>query len=194
MEKKFLWVALALLAIVLIAAGITKYFDQQEAAFNGSVISPAIEAPEITLTGSTGDAVRLSDYRGKVVLVFFGYTSCPDECPATLAILRQVRADLGTEGAEVQVLLVTTDPAQDTPEQLANYLSAFDPTFIGLTGSGSDLEAVYGDYGVTVMEGGETHSTRVYVIDRDGKLGLTLPYGMTPAEILHDLRLLLGSG
>ncbi len=194
MEKKLLWVALALLGVVLVAAGIAKYFNRQDAAYNGSVISPASEAPEITLTGSNGDIVHLSDFHGRLVLVFFGYTNCPDECPATLAILRQVRADLGTEAADVQILLVTTDPARDTPEQMANYLSAFDPAFIGLTGSESELAAVYQAYGVTVMDGGETHSTRVYVIDQEGKLGLTLPYGMTPEEILHDLRLLLGSG
>lgn len=194
MEKKFLWVALALLAVVIIAAGITEYFNRQTVDFNGSVISPAIKAPAITLAGSNGDTVNLSDYRGKLVLVFFGYTSCPDECPATLAILRQVRADLGVAAAQIQVLLVTTDPVNDTPEKMTNYLLAFDQTFIGLTGSESELAAVYQAYGVTVLDGGETHSTRVYVIDREGNLGLTLPYGMTPDEILHDLRLLLGSG
>ncbi len=194
MEKKFLWVAVALLAVVLIATVIAIYFNRQEVTFNGAVISPAHGAPEITLTDSRGDTINLSDFRGKVVLIYFGYTNCPEECPTTLATLRQVRADLGDAAADVQVLLVTTDPRRDTPERLSEYLSAFDPAFIGLTGSGSDLEEVYGDYGVTVMEGGETHSTRVYVVDREGNLVLTLPYGMTPDEILHDLRLLLGSG
>ena len=194
MERKFLLVVLALLAIVLGAIGVTGYLNQRNASFNGSVISPPAEAPEIALTGSSGEQVRLSDFRGKIVLIYFGYTSCPEECPTTLAALRQVRADLGDAAADVQVLLVTTDPERDTPQRLSDYLSAFDPTFIGLTGSGSDLEAVYRDYGVTVMDDGETHSTRVFVVDREGNLVLTLPYGMTPDEILHDLRLLLGSG
>ena len=193
MEKRFLWVALALLAVVLVAVAVTAYLNREQVAFKGSVITPAIKASEISLTGSNGATVNLSDLRGKVVLIYFGYTKCPEECPTTLAILRQVRTDLGIQAAEVQVLLVTTHLANDTPEQMANYLSAFDPTFIGLTGTEQDLEAVYRNYGVTVLDGGETHSTRVYVIDREGLLGLTLPYGMAPDDILHDLRLLLGN-
>ncbi len=193
MERKSIWVILVLLLVVF-AAGVTFYLRGNEPAYNGSVIAPPIVAPEIALNGPDGSTVRLSDFRGEIVLIFFGYTNCPDECPATLAILRQVRADLGVQGAEIQVLLVTTDPARDTPERLAEYLLAFDHTFIGLTGSGSDLAAVYQDYGVTVLDNGETHSTRVYVVDRDGKLGLTLLSGSTPADIEHDLRIVLGSG
>jgi protein SCO1/2 len=193
MERKSIWVILGLLAVVLIAVGVTFYIKNHDNPFIGSVIDPPTVASEIALTGPGGSTIRLSDFRGKLVLIFFGYTNCPDECPAMLAILRQVRADLGADAALIQVLLVTTDPLRDTPGKLADYLSAFDPTFIGLTGSTSDLAIVYRDYGVTVLDNGETHSTRVYVVDQNGKLGLTLPAGLNPVEIEHDLRIVLGN-
>jgi protein SCO1/2 len=191
MERKSLWVILILLAVVLVAIGVTFFIYGRVNSFKGSVIDPPIAAPEISLTGSDGGKIHLSDFRGKVVLVFFGYTNCPDECPTTLAILRQVRADLGAASAEIQVLFVTTDPARDSPVRMALYLAAFDPTFIGLTGSLTDLASVYQAYGVTVLDNGETHSTRVYVIDQNGMLGLTFPYGLVPSDIEHDLRMVM---
>ena len=115
MERKSLWVILILLAVVLVAIGVTFFVNGHVNSFKGSVIDPPIAAPEISLTGPDGGIIHLSDFRGKVVLVFFGYTNCPDECPTTLAILRQVRADLGADSAEIQVLFVTTDPARDSP-------------------------------------------------------------------------------
>lgn len=192
MERKSLIVIGILLALVLVAVGVTYYFQVQTQAFKGSVIDPPVAAPGISLTGQNGNTVHLSDFRGKVVLIFFGYTNCPDECPATMAILRQVRTDLGTAAADIQVLFVTTDPVRDSPAQLAKFLARFDPTFIGLTGSALDLAGVYKNYGVTVLDNGQTHSTRVYVVDQNGMLGLTLPTGMTPVDIEHDLRLVIG--
>jgi protein SCO1/2 len=191
MERKSLWVILILLAVVLVAIGVTFFVYGRVNSFKGSVIDPPIAAPEISLTGPDGGKIHLSDFRGKVVLVFFGYTNCPDECPTTMAILRQVRADLGADSAKIQVLFVTTDPARDSPVRMALYLAAFDPTFIGLTGSNADLASVYQAYGVTVLDNGETHSTRVYVIDQNGMLGLTFPYGLVPSDIEHDLRMVM---
>ncbi len=191
MERKSLWVILVLFVVVMIAIGGTYYFSGLSRAFKGSVIDPPITAPQISLTGPGGSNVRLTDFRGRVVLVFFGYTHCPDECPATLAILRQVRTDLGVDSTGIQVLFVTTDPARDTLAQMAGYLANFDSTFIGLTGTQADLAGVYKDYGVTVLDNGETHSTRVYVVDQNGMLGLTFPVGMSPADIEHDLHIVL---
>lgn len=191
MERKSLWVILILLAVVLVAIGVTFFVYGHVNSFKGSVIDPSIAAPEISLTGPDGGKIHLSDFRGKVVLVFFGYTNCPDECPTTLAILRQVRADLGADSAGIQVLFVTTDPVRDSTARMALYLAAFDPTFIGLTGSMTDLASVYLAYGVTVLDNGETHSTRVYVIDQNGMLGLTFPYGLLPSDIEHDLRMVM---
>jgi protein SCO1/2 len=133
----------------------------------------------------------LESQRGKVAVVFFGYTHCPDVCPLTLAKLKQALQELGDSSGDVQVLLVTTDPARDTPEQLQEYVSTFNPAFLGLTGAPEQLEKVWADYGVMVMDGGETHSSRVYVIDRAGNLRLTFSADLQPQDIAHDLALIL---
>jgi len=160
--------------------------------FFGTVLEPRRPAPEISLVDHAGGTFSLANHRAQVVLVFFGYTSCPDECPLTMATLREAFDILNEDGTRVQVALITTDPERDTPDALREYLALFHPSFLGLSGSPAQLQQVYADYGVLVMESGETHSTRVYVIDRRGDLRATFPYGQAAAEIAADVRLLLG--
>jgi protein SCO1/2 len=191
MDKHFVWVGLATLAILLLGIGLALASQRSNADFVGSVIEPPAPAPDLDLDDQHGQPFSLTDYRDHLVLIYFGYTRCPDYCPNTMAVLRQVRSELGHEADKMQVVLVTTDPARDTPEQMGTYLSAFDPTFLGLTGSTEALQKTYKDYGVTVMDDGETHSTRVYVIDKQGRLRLTLPYGMTAGDVQKDLQVLL---
>jgi protein SCO1/2 len=191
MERKILWAGIFILAGFLILAGVTTLNRQNE--FFGIEISPAPTAPEFaSLMDQSGQSVKLRDYRDKIVLLFFGYTSCPDICPATMGRLKQVVKDLGENKNEVVVIMVTTDPERDTKEKLGNYLGNFDTHFIGLTGSISDLEETWRDYGVTVLDGGATHSTRVYVIDHAGTLRLTFPYEMAVGDMVSDLKLLIG--
>ena len=102
----------------------------------------------------------------------------------------QVRDQLKEQADNVQVVFVTTDPARDTPEVIGEYLNRFDETFIGLTGSQADLQKTWKDYGVIVMDNGETHSTRVYLIDPDGKLKLTYPSVNKAEDVLADLSIL----
>jgi protein SCO1/2 len=108
-----------------------------------------------------------------------------------MAKLKQVLAGLDEKAAEVQVLMISTDPLHDTPQAMERFLAPFQPGFLGLTGSPGELQRVWTDYGVTVLEGGETHSNLIYVIDRAGNLRLTFFYEMPPADIAEDLRLLL---
>lgn len=191
MDKHFVWVMLVFVAILLLGVGIALTTQRSGSAFIGSVIDPPASAPELDLVDQHGQAFSLSSFKGRIVLLYFGYTRCPDFCPNTMAVLRQVRSELGDQADAVQVVLVTTDPERDTPEQLATYLAAFDPTFLGLTGSEENLQMAYKDYGVTVMDDGTTHSTRVYVIDGQGRLRLTLPYGMSSGDIVKDILLVM---
>ncbi|RMH22422.1 MAG: SCO family protein [Gemmatimonadetes bacterium] len=110
--------------------------------------APERPAPAFTLTAHSGERVRLDDFRGRGVVLFFGYTHCPDVCPLTLAHLTRGLADLGEGAGDVQVLFVTVDPARDTPDRLAEYLASFDPRIVGLTGSPAEVERVLSAYGV----------------------------------------------
>jgi protein SCO1/2 len=190
-ERKILWIGIVILAGLLLFAGVTTLNKQNE--FNGVEISPAPAAPDFSsLTNQDGQRVYLKTYQDKVVLLFFGYTSCPDICPATMGRLKQVVADLGDKKDDVVVMMITTDPERDTQEQLENYLGNFDPDFLGVTGSISDLEETWKDYGVTVLDSGATHSTRVYVIDHSGNLRLTFPNEMSVGDMVSDLHVLIG--
>lgn len=191
MERKSLIVGVSILTVmVTLIAGFI--FTRKPAAFAGTVYTPPLDAANIALTDHNGQSFKSQDLRGKVMLVFFGYTNCPDECPLTLAKLKQTFDLLGAQSADAQVLLVTTDPARDTPQILKAYLANFNPSFLGLTGTPEELQKVYGDYGVAVLDGGETHSSRVYVVDRNGKLRVTFPSEMQPNEMASDLKILLG--
>ncbi|MBN1305427.1 MAG: SCO family protein [Anaerolineales bacterium] len=176
-------------------------FLQRVDHLKGAQIVNPKPAPEIHLIDQNGNQFRLSDWKGKVVLLFFGYASCPDVCPTTLSELRRVRSMLSDEQAKhVQVVFVTVDPERDTVERIQAYVSAFDPAFLGLVDSLETLEPIYQAYGVfreiNTSSGSAagylvTHTARVYLVDTDGNLRLTYSFGTPPEDIAHDIRILL---
>lgn len=165
------------------------------------VFDPAQPAPEFALKGSDGVDLKLARFKGKLVLLVFGFTNCPEVCPTTLATLAQARKDLGTDAADVQVVYVTVDPERDDVTRIRQYLGAFDATFVGGTEAPAKLAEMRKRYGVVAekiapRQGnayGMNHSTSVYLIDRAGKLRGMMPYGHEAKDFVHDLRLLLAS-
>jgi cytochrome oxidase Cu insertion factor (SCO1/SenC/PrrC family) len=145
-----------------------------------------------TLTDHTGERRSLADYRGKVVLLYFGYTFCPDVCPTDLAQIASLLRSLGEQAGEVQALYVTVDPERDTPSQLSAYVKAFDPRIVGLTGSVEEVRSVanrYKAYFAKVPAAGQylmEHSANMYIVDRQGRFAGSLPPG-TKAERLADV-------
>jgi protein SCO1/2 len=164
--------------------------------FQGSLIDPPVEAHQFELTDVNGQPFQLRDLDGQVVVMFFGYTSCPDVCPVTLSDFLRIRTQLGKEGDKVSFVFVTVDPERDDAERLKKYLANFDPAIIGLTGDREQLEPVWASYGVyqAKAEGGDAdyylvdHSSRIYVIDPDGNLMLTYLFGTENQVIAEDVR------
>ncbi|WP_197702675.1 SCO family protein [Sulfuricaulis limicola] len=154
---------------------------------------------DFTLTAHTGKPARASDFNGKVVVMFFGYTHCPDICAPTLAKLNQVVKRLGDEAKNVQVLFITVDPEHDTVPQLAGFIPPFNPSFIGLTGSDKEIAAVAAEYKVAYGQNPQAkpgqilvdHSTGILVKDRKGKLRLLVKNDVTVDDLEHDVRVLL---
>jgi protein SCO1/2 len=186
------------LLVFLLLVGIAFYQLTMPAQIYGSIIDPPKPMPDFTLQSARGP-VSLSDFRGKIVLLYFGYTSCPDVCPTTLANLRQALNDLGQLADQVQVILVSVDWKRDTPESLASYLSAFRPDFLGLTGTQAQIDAVTKDFGIFYKLNepdskgyySVDHTATLLVLDRQGQLILTWPYGQQPDEIASDLTVLI---
>ncbi len=192
MNKKY--IVIALTSIVLLLAATFIFLNttrSNKSEFYGSIIDPPIPATDFTLTDQDGQIVSLSDIQGKYLLMFFGFTSCVDECPATMAILSQARDGLGTNADQVQIVFISTDPARDSPSAVKTFIDRFDPTSIGFTGSSTDLQPVWKDYGVMVMDNGETHSIRVYLVDPEGNWRLTYAPASNPQEIVDDIELLI---
>jgi protein SCO1 len=166
-------------------------------ALKAGVFNPAREAPDFSIRGSDGAALTLSRYRGKVVVLGFGYTSCPNVCPVTLAVLAQAHRKLGALGAQVQVVYLTVDPERDSADRLKQYLASFDPTFVGGTGTPEQMAAVRKSYGVTAEKHGTgsdyavAHSSFIYLITREGKLRALMPFGHKADDYVHDISLLL---
>jgi protein SCO1/2 len=157
-------------------------------------------ATNMTLTDQFGQPRSLADFRGKVVSLFFGFTHCPDICPTHLARQAEVMRQLGPRASEVVVLFVTLDPERDTPDALKNYMNAFDPRFIALTGSPEETAKVARQYKIywqkTALPNSALvytidHTTNSFVIDRQGRLRLTVPHEMSAADVTHDLQLLI---
>ncbi|MFV9503044.1 MAG: SCO family protein [Oscillochloridaceae bacterium umkhey_bin13] len=165
----------------------------------GTTLDPSGPAPNFTLTDQSGQPFTLSEQQGKVTVLYFGFTSCPDICPAELSSLAAAMRDLGNDADAIQVALVSLDPERDTPERLAQYVSAFDPRFVGLRGDEATLEPIIKDYGVyrarrelTGSALGYTidHSGFVYMIDKAGRWRSVMAGGGPVADLAHDLRIL----
>ncbi len=199
LTRRTLLIGGGLLALgVIIALGIPLVLLAITPHFEGSAYDDPPIVEDFSLSRADGGTFRLSDYRGRVVALYFGYTSCPDVCPTTLYDLRRTLEALGPDAGEVTVAFVTVDPATDTPERMTDYLSYFHPAFIGLLGTPAELQAVYDRFGVQVLQPEETaggyglaHTTSVFVLDRAGRLRLRLHYGASPESMARDLRILI---
>ncbi len=196
-----LHVAVAVLLVLLAAGGALLLLGREAAPAPQGLVAGALDpphaAPDFALPGSDGAEVTLARYRGKVVLLTFGFTYCAAVCPTTLATLAQARAQLGAAGEQVQVVFVTVDPARDDAAHMQQYLTAFDPSFIGATGTPEALAAVRAKYGVTAQKQGTgpdyamAHTSSIFLIDREGQLRAVMPFGHDAADFAHDVGLLL---
>lgn len=200
MTKKMLFPYRIVSACALAAALLVAPAQAAAPQLKAGVFEPARPAPELSLQGSDGQPLKLAQHRGKLVLLVFGFINCPEVCPTTLATLAEARKALGPHGAAVQVVYVTVDPERDKAELIRAYLAAFDPGFVGGTGSPEALAAVRKAYGVVaekvVRPGGGyvmNHSSSVYLIDREGRLRAMMPYGHSAKDFVHDLKQLLAA-
>lgn len=196
MSRNIIMVGVGILFGIALIAG---FALARPYTFRGSEIDPPVPAHDFSLLTAGDTSFRLSDQKGKIVLIFFGYTTCPDICPATLGEFKQVSDRLGRDAEEVRFVFITVDPERDTPERISQYVHNFDPAFIGVTGTESDLEPVWKNYGVYRAISKQDsavgylvdHSTRAYLVDPDGNLRLTYSFGTPVDDILQDVRYLI---
>lgn len=181
------------------AAALLGACSPQKAAFNAIDITGANYAQDFSLPDTSGKTRSIQDFKGKVVVVFFGYTQCPDVCPATMAELAEVKRQLGPDGDKLQGVFVSVDPERDTPEVLKAYMGNFDPSFVALSASPEKLAVVAKDYKVYYKKAeGKTptsytmdHSAGSYIYDPQGRIRLYTRYGTGPQALASDVRLLL---
>ena len=200
MDRKTLLIGIGSF-LFLLAVGAAVFVFAKPASFRGTTFAePYPVASEIDLARSDGSRFQLSELRGDVVLVFFGYTACPDVCPTTLAELRQALSGLNAQDVErVKVVFVTVDPERDSPERVQEYVDQFNPAFIGLSGSTRDLEKVWAEYGVYREIADEqsaagyivNHTARVSLVDPQGNLRISFSFDTPVEDIVHDLKLML---
>ncbi|MFZ5889248.1 MAG: SCO family protein [Chloroflexota bacterium] len=168
-------------------------------SFHGTVINPPLPVTDFSLQTANEEVFRLSEQKGKIVLLFFGYTSCPDVCPVTLATFKQVNDNLGEDAQKVRFVMITADPDRDTPDKVAEYAARFNPEFIGLSGDMTALASIWKELGVFVEKQESdsaagylvSHTASVFVLNQSGSLFMTFPYGTTATEIADDIRQIL---
>jgi protein SCO1 len=169
------------------------------AGFQSVDITGANYAQGFNLVDTEGKARTIADFKGKVVVVFFGFAQCPDVCPTTLSDMAEVRKRLGRDGERVQVVFITVDPARDTPQVLSAYMRNFDPSFVALTGTAEQIEKTAKDFKVYFAKApGKTattysidHTAASYVFDREGNVRLFVRYGQPVDAVVSDLKRLL---
>jgi protein SCO1/2 len=190
---------IATYAILAGATGLFSACSEQKPAFAAIDVTGANYAKTFELTDHNGQVRHLTDFAGKIVVMFFGYTQCPDVCPTSMAELAEVKKALGKDGGKLQGLFVTVDPERDKPEMLKAYMANFDPTFLALTTTPEKLAELAKDYKVYYKKvDGKTptsytmdHSAGSYVYDTKGQLRLFTRYGSGPAALAADIKLLL---
>jgi protein SCO1/2 len=193
--RPWLIAILALLLALVAGCGPSKRTD-----FKATDITGADFGHHLELTDHNGVKRSLSDFRGKLVVLFFGYTHCPDVCPTTLSdVASALKLMTPDDAKQVQVLFVTVDPERDTPDMLREYVPYFYPTFLGLYGTPAEVAAAAKEFRIHYSKHAESgpigylvdHTAGSYVLDRKGRLRLFQPYGQPAADIAHDLTLLL---
>lgn len=197
---KFRHVLLVVLVLLVGGTGFVtlNFLRGMGGELHGTLLEPPLPAADFTLTSDAGP-VRLSDLRGKVVVLFFGYTLCPDVCPTTMVRLGQAMELLGKDAERVQVVMISVDPERDTPEKLGQYARAFHPSFLGLTGTREEVDAVASAYGIyhAKAEGSSAtgylvdHTATTTVLDRGGGIRLLWPFEVPAEDLAADLRIML---
>ena len=185
--------------LLAVAIGMTSACSDQKPQFAAIDITGADYAKDFALTDHNGQPRSLKDFAGKVVVLFFGYTQCPDVCPTSMTDLAEVKKLLGADGDKVQGLFVTIDPERDTPEVLKAYMANFDPTFLALYTTPDKLALIAKDYkiyykkveGKTPTSYTMDHSAGSYIYDTQGRLRLYTRYGSGAAAMASDIKLLL---
>jgi protein SCO1/2 len=183
-----------LLIAILMAGCRATAVSESEREFAGALVNSPQPVPDFTLTSVNGP-VSLSDYAGKYVFLYFGYTFCPDICPGTLSNLAAVRKELGEDADKMQVIMVSVDPERDTPDVLEKYVSHFDPSFIGITGSKEEIDAAGEPLGIyyEIHEGSAAsgylvdHTARSFLIDPKGNARVAYPHDAPRDGIVADL-------
>jgi protein SCO1/2 len=196
--RKLLPTLVAACALALSVTACDKLPGKQ-ASFQNTDVTGLDYAKGFALTDHTGKPRTLADYKGKVVVVFFGYTQCPDVCPTTMAEMAGVMQKLGPQADQVQVLFITLDPERDTQQLLASYVPAFDKRFVGLVGTPEQTAKTAKEFKVFYSKvpgtspGSYTidHTAGSYVFDKDGRLRLFIRHGGGADAIVHDVRQLL---
>jgi protein SCO1/2 len=200
MNKTFLVGALVLPLVALGTHFALLRTSQADQGLRSGTFDPPRDAPTFSLDGSNGRKLGPSDYTGKVVIVEFGYTYCQDVCPITLAHLTEAWKKMGSAASDVQLIYITVDPARDNPERLREHLTAFNPSFLGATGTPQELQTIEKAYGVVAKQVASKnpalpyamdHSSSLYLVDRQGKLRGLVPFGTPVDDIVHDLQFLL---
>lgn len=190
---------LALLMVLASLAGCDRFLGAPKLDFKNTDLTGLDYAKDFALTDHTGKPRTLADFKGEIVIMFFGYTQCPDVCPTTMAEMSAVMQELGPQAAQVQVLFVTLDPERDTQQLLAEYVPAFDKRFIGLYGTPAQVDKVAKEFKVFYAKvPGKTpgsytmdHTAASYVFDKNGKIRLFVRSGQGPAPLVQDIKLLL---
>jgi len=199
MDRRRLLITWASLAALALAAGCGERAAGPAAPFKGVDITGADYGRELALPDVDGRVRTLADFKGKAVVVFFGFTHCPDVCPTTMAELADVKRQLGADGERLQAVFVTVDPERDTPEKLKGYMAAFDPSFVALRGTPAQTEALAKSFkayykkvpGADADSYTVDHTAGSYVFDPQGRLRLFVRYGQPVPDWVSDLRQLL---
>jgi protein SCO1 len=195
LSRHTLWFVLFLGALL---AALAVYEFSISNRLHGEVIEPPKLMPDFTLQSTKGP-VSLSDFRGRVIVLYFGYTSCPDLCPTTLALLNQAVDALKDKAKDVQVVFISVDWKRDTPETLEKYTAHFNGNFLGLTGTQAQIDSVTNDFGIFYLLNlpdkngfySVDHTASIRVLDRQGRLAVIWPYDTQPSEMASDLQVIL---